>query len=291
MTTKQFDVALSFAGEDRSYVEMVAEQLKARGITVFYDKYETADLWGKDLFVHLTAIYRDKAQFMVMFVSEHYRAKLWTNHERKAAQARAFRDEGDYILPARFDDTEIPGLLETTGFIDLRQYSPAQVAILMAKKLGRNPLEDKASAIPSPKSPAISGRFAFDYRKFDGRFRVGDGVSEFETKWSNGSSTTIHCYNDQGSVRAVDLAPIGTAIQSITSADTFEFTSRAVSPTIGQIVILQNVNGLYAAARVDAVVAPDITPTSKSELRITYWILPDGTCDFSDVTEPSAPVA
>jgi hypothetical protein len=36
----QYDVALSFAGEDRHYVEQVAEILKRKGISVFYDKYE-----------------------------------------------------------------------------------------------------------------------------------------------------------------------------------------------------------------------------------------------------------
>lgn len=95
---------------------------------------------------------------MIMFVSRHYRDKLWTNHERRAAQARAFSDASDYILPARFDDTDIPGLLSTTGYIDLRHHSPAEVAILVASKMGHDPLAAKASAVPSPKSPAASGR-------------------------------------------------------------------------------------------------------------------------------------
>jgi|GEM_PF-4124244 len=45
----EYDVCLTFAGEDRTYVEMVAEQLKARGLRVFYDRDETGKLWGKDL--------------------------------------------------------------------------------------------------------------------------------------------------------------------------------------------------------------------------------------------------
>lgn len=46
----KYDVALSFAGEDRKYVEAVAVELKKLGIQVFYDKFETTDLWGKDLY-------------------------------------------------------------------------------------------------------------------------------------------------------------------------------------------------------------------------------------------------
>jgi len=43
----EYDVALSFAGEDRVYVEKVAKYLKEKGIKVFYDDYEKTGLWGK----------------------------------------------------------------------------------------------------------------------------------------------------------------------------------------------------------------------------------------------------
>ncbi len=40
----EFDVALSFAGEDRRYVESVAQELRSRRVKVFYDKYEQTDM-------------------------------------------------------------------------------------------------------------------------------------------------------------------------------------------------------------------------------------------------------
>ena len=45
-----YDVVLSFAGEDRNYVEKVANKLLYKGIKVFYDNFETVDNWGKDLY-------------------------------------------------------------------------------------------------------------------------------------------------------------------------------------------------------------------------------------------------
>lgn len=45
----EFDVVLSFAGEDRQYVKEVAKHLQDKEIRVFYDKYEVVSLWGKDL--------------------------------------------------------------------------------------------------------------------------------------------------------------------------------------------------------------------------------------------------
>ncbi len=40
-----YDVALSFAGEDRDYVEEVATILKSFKVRVFYDKFEETNLW------------------------------------------------------------------------------------------------------------------------------------------------------------------------------------------------------------------------------------------------------
>lgn len=42
----KFDIALSFAGEDRNYVDQVAALLKQKGISLFYDLFEEANLWG-----------------------------------------------------------------------------------------------------------------------------------------------------------------------------------------------------------------------------------------------------
>jgi len=130
----EYDFAFSFAGEDREYVEQVAQALKDR-CRIFYDGYEQVNLWGRDLYVHLDDIYRRRARFCVIFISRHYARKLWTNHERASAQARAFSDNQIYILPARFDDTEIPGIRPTLGYIDLQQHTPDSFAELLYQKI------------------------------------------------------------------------------------------------------------------------------------------------------------
>ena len=91
---------LSFAGEDRSYVARVADALNRSGVRVFYDRYERAELWGKELYSHLDYVYRHAARYCVVFVSTRYSSKLWTNHERKSAQARAFGEITRYFAGA-----------------------------------------------------------------------------------------------------------------------------------------------------------------------------------------------
>jgi hypothetical protein len=154
----EYDVVFSFAGEQRDYVEKTKNALLKRGIRVFYDRDETPELWGKDLYQHLSEIYRKKARYCVVFLSRDYADKLWTKHELKIIQARAFQESREYILPARFDDTEIPGLLPTIGYVDLRQLGPEDLADLLAKKIGAGTPIDAARS--RAVDPALEGYLA-----------------------------------------------------------------------------------------------------------------------------------
>jgi hypothetical protein len=135
----RYDVALSFAGEQRSYVNDVAEALRDVGVRVFYDDYEKTAMWGKDLYAHLDYIYREASRYCVLFISEDYAKKVWTNHERQSAQARALEENSEYVLPVRFDETAVPGLRPTIGYLDLAHLSPAQLAERIEEKLGPRP--------------------------------------------------------------------------------------------------------------------------------------------------------
>lgn len=132
----RFDVCLSFAGEQRDYVERIATALKNAGLTVFYDQDKdiAAQLWGRELGEVLDYIYREGSRFCLMFVSADYAAKAWTRHERRSALARAI-EQDEYVLPARFDDTELPGLRPTVAYLDLREIAPATLVEFVLKKI------------------------------------------------------------------------------------------------------------------------------------------------------------
>ena len=135
----EYDVGLSFAGEQRIYVEQIADQLRDRGVRVFYDDYEKDKLWGKNLYEHLTEVYQHKCKYCVVFVSKEYAAKVWPTTELKSAQARAIEEKGEYILPTRFDNTALPGLLNTVSYLDLGTVSEDELVELIVKKLGKEP--------------------------------------------------------------------------------------------------------------------------------------------------------
>jgi hypothetical protein len=71
-----------------------------------------------------------------MFVSREYSEKVWTSHDRRSAQARALKEKLEYILPARFDDTPIPGLPNTIHYIDLTRTTRGELASIASEKVG-----------------------------------------------------------------------------------------------------------------------------------------------------------
>jgi hypothetical protein len=153
----KYDVALSFAGKDRQYVNRVYTYLSAHGLKPFYDKAEEIELWGKDLVARLDEIYRKEARYCVMFISKYYLQKAWPRHERRSALARAITDEG-YILPTRFDDSDIPGLPPTIHYIDLRKKSPEKLGELIVQKLSRKP-NTQSKEVSEYRLPKMSKSF------------------------------------------------------------------------------------------------------------------------------------
>lgn len=132
---EKFDVAISFAGEDRDIAEDLANKLKIQNVQVFYDNFEKSDMWGKNLYDYLTEVYSEKSKYCIMLISENYSKKLWTTLERQSAQARAFRENREYILPIRLDDTKIKGINETIGYLDYNTHKVDEIVELVIDKL------------------------------------------------------------------------------------------------------------------------------------------------------------
>jgi len=141
MKDKQYKyfVALSFAGEQRTYVERVSKELSRLNIKHFYDYNEQESLWGKDLARYLSKLYYEDAQYFVPFISKEYAEKVWPSLELSAAFDRNIHelrpDYQRYILPVYFDDTYIHGIPKTMGFYMANEIEPERLAQAIKKKL------------------------------------------------------------------------------------------------------------------------------------------------------------
>ena len=135
-STLKYQVALSFAGEQRSYVDKVARRLQKLGIAVFYDDFEQVNLWGRNLTEVFDEVFTSKSAWVVMFVSKAYVEKEWPTLERRFALNHMIKEKREYILPVRFDDTVVSGLPGDVHYFHAGERTEAELASFIAEKIG-----------------------------------------------------------------------------------------------------------------------------------------------------------
>ncbi|PLX27673.1 hypothetical protein C0583_00335 [Candidatus Parcubacteria bacterium] len=135
MSAKKYKVALSFAGEQRDYVEKVANSLKEKGVDFFYDRNNEIEMWGGSLVEYFEKVFKNESDYIVLFLSKEYAEKAWPSFEREVALGR-WIFEKRCIFPVRFDKTEIPGLPDTISYLNIKNLSPEELADAIMTKIG-----------------------------------------------------------------------------------------------------------------------------------------------------------
>jgi hypothetical protein len=149
-TEERFNVAFSLAHEQHEYVDLVFDAIRrsAPELRVFYyrDEVQEIKMWGKNIFEYLRVIYKDKSDHVVIFISAEYADKRWTRHEWRSVQEAILDRPEEYLLPARFDDTVLPGLPTTLSYVHLRNKAPGVFANMIVEKI-------KSMGTLKPQSP------------------------------------------------------------------------------------------------------------------------------------------
>jgi hypothetical protein len=165
MSKKRFQVALSFPGEQRTYVEEVAQFLaNALGQeAVFYDDWYNHELARPNLDTYLQDIYHKDSQLLVPFLCADYERKQWCGLEWRAIRDLLKQRQDEDIMPLRFDNTHIAGLFSIDGYLDLQKYMPEQAAELILKRLnlinGETPNSQNQPRIHTNRLPTTRGKF------------------------------------------------------------------------------------------------------------------------------------
>lgn len=137
ITSQLFDVALSFPGEVRSYVESVARELE-RLIgpdSYFYDNHYQAQLARPSLDTLLQDIYRNRARLIVVFLCEKYQEKEWCGVEFRAIREIIKERENQRVMFIRMDEGRVDGVFGTDGYIDGRKYTPMEMASFIQERV------------------------------------------------------------------------------------------------------------------------------------------------------------
>jgi hypothetical protein len=137
LSEHQFDVALSFPGEARPYVEEVAQHLERLlgPDRYFYDRNYTAQLARPALDTFLQGIYRDRSRLIVVFAGGDYQRKNWCGIEFRAVREIINERAHDRIMFIRMDDGEVEGIFGHDGYADARQHDPAEIASFIDERV------------------------------------------------------------------------------------------------------------------------------------------------------------
>ena len=130
----KYEVALSFAGSQRNYARQVAAALERQGVSIFFDEFEEARMWGQDLNEFLQMVYERGCKYCVLFISRDYVKKSYPVLEKRSALADADKLMQGRILPVRFDDTRVAGLPSSMKYVRAEDYTPEKLAALIVAK-------------------------------------------------------------------------------------------------------------------------------------------------------------
>lgn len=135
----EYDVAVSFAGAQRAYVEQFVEACRQRGLAVFYDRDMAVAYWGRNFIYEFRRVYGGSAaRFVMPFLSAEYLATPYPQDEFAAAVEQVFRREGQtYLLPVVVGDVAIPPelLSPAIGWLRADDHTPAQLAEMTVQRL------------------------------------------------------------------------------------------------------------------------------------------------------------
>jgi hypothetical protein len=153
----EYDVALSFAGEDRPFAERLYDHLSDADVAVFYDQAEQHRILAADVEEYLGPIYRSRARFVVAVLGERYGEKRWTIFESEQFKDRIERGEvipiwSTKIPPSAFDATRAIGGMQFDPDEDLDLQARSSAKLITAK------LDDAAQAERLPLTEATVER-------------------------------------------------------------------------------------------------------------------------------------
>lgn len=140
------------------------------------------------------------------------------------------------------------------------------------KELREEIMNDNAKFIEQYNAnPNLSGNVTFDYTNNNGLYIIGNNEMIFETKWSSAGEGVIHAYNDPGTIKTIAIADGNKEIADIKDATVYNSSSRSRTVHNGEILVVENINGYFAAIKI--VDVKQKRGAGSDELTFEYQIL------------------
>lgn len=131
--TEQFkyDVFLSHSSHDKDAVRELAQKLKADGLRVWLDDWVIQPGDSIPLKIHEGL---EQARTLVLVMSRHAGQSDWVTFEQQAVLFRDPTNQQRRFIPVRLDDAELRDALKQFAYVDWRQRSEEQYALLLTAR-------------------------------------------------------------------------------------------------------------------------------------------------------------
>jgi hypothetical protein len=130
---KPYDVALSFAGEDREFADKLRNYLEEHDLSVFYDKSEESKIMANDVEAVLGPKYSTESRFVVAILGEKYGLKKWTLFESDNYRHRIENFEVIPIVSSKVPENAFDPLRKIGG----RRFDPDGDLDAQAREVAR----------------------------------------------------------------------------------------------------------------------------------------------------------
>jgi len=114
----EFDIAISFAGEDRELAKIFSDKFQIFDANVFYDKNYEINLLGKTLTKQFAKIFNEDSRFVVCLLDKYHADKIWPTFERDTFVHRV---KEEAVIPIYLDDTKFVGIPSDLYGVDLKR--------------------------------------------------------------------------------------------------------------------------------------------------------------------------
>ena len=104
---KEFEIAISFAGENRKLAKYLAEQFETIDVPAFYDENYESNYLGKTWSKEFERIFVSDSRYVVCLLDKNHREKIWPTFERNCFKKRV--PDGE-VIPIYLDDTKFVGI-------------------------------------------------------------------------------------------------------------------------------------------------------------------------------------
>jgi small GTP-binding protein len=138
-----YDVFLSYAAKDGDSAENLAQQLKAEGLRIWFDRWNLSpDVESLD-----TEVTRGlkSSRALVLLWSEHANGRAWPMLDRQVVLFRDPAHDERRFIPVQLDDTPKPATLSALEFYDLRKDGLAKLKMLCSPQSIQQGKEERHS--------------------------------------------------------------------------------------------------------------------------------------------------